>query len=148
MDQVHAMWESLLFQWLPGKQPLPSPFEAFGSVTTGAHLMWSPHLTSSSLFPGPRRLEGQSRRRGPQIVVDHLHVNTETRPGSGFNIEGVRCTEVPLCVHIWARVHARLHVYMMDCVWACVCTRVCFHVCAWHDPVHLNYTAAKLLQMF
>lgn len=100
MDHFHAMWESLLFQWLPGKQPLPSSFEAFGFITTGAHLMWSPHLTSSSLFPSPRRLEGQSRRTGPQIVVDHLHVNTETRPGSGFNIEGVRCTEVPLCVHI------------------------------------------------
>lgn len=49
MDHFHAMWESLLFQWLPGRQPFPSLFGAFGSITTGAHLMWSPHLTSSSL---------------------------------------------------------------------------------------------------
>lgn len=129
MDHFHAMWESLLFQWLPGKQPLPSSFEAFGSITTGAHLMWSPHLTSSSLFPSPRRLEGQSRRKGPQIVVDHLDVNTETRPGSGFNIEGVRCTEVPLCVHIRAHVHKRLQVYMIVCdhAHACVCVFMYVH---------------------
>ena len=42
MDHFHDMWESLLFPWLPGRQPLPSPIGAFGSITTGAHLMWSP----------------------------------------------------------------------------------------------------------
>lgn len=42
VDHFHAMWESLLFQWLPGRQPFPSLFGAFGSITTGAHLMWSP----------------------------------------------------------------------------------------------------------
>lgn len=82
-----------------------------------------PPIWLAALFAGPRRLEGQSRRKGPQIVVDHLYVNTETRPGSGFNIEGVRCTEVPLCVHICACVHTRRRVYMI--VRKRVCARVC-----------------------
>lgn len=46
MDHFHDMWESLLFRWLPGRQPLPSLlfplFTAFGSINMGAHLMWSP----------------------------------------------------------------------------------------------------------
>lgn len=45
MDHFHGMWESLLFRWLPGRQPLPSLFfplfTAFGSINMGAHLMWS-----------------------------------------------------------------------------------------------------------
>lgn len=69
------------------------------------------HLTSSSR-PGPRRLEGWSRREGPQIVVDHLHVNTESRPGSGFNIEGVRCTEVPsVCAYMSVCAYTPASVY-------------------------------------
>lgn len=48
MDLFHAMWESLLFPWLPVRQPLPSVLGALGSTTAGAHLMWSSHLTSSS----------------------------------------------------------------------------------------------------
>lgn len=63
MDHFHDMWESLLFQWLPGRQPLPSLFEAFGSITTGAHLMWSPHLTSSSL-PQAQTAGGTEQTRG------------------------------------------------------------------------------------
>lgn len=43
MDHVHAMWESLLFQWLPDKAASSlSLFLEFGSLTMGAHLMWSP----------------------------------------------------------------------------------------------------------
>lgn len=78
-----------------------------------------PPIWLAALFPRPRRLEVQSRREGPQIVVDHFHVNTECRPGSGFNIEGVRCTEVPLCVHIWACTG--------KCIWLCV--SMCMHAC-------------------
>lgn len=57
MDHFHGMWESLLFPWLPGTQPLSSPFGVLGSITAGAHLMWSPHLTSSSR-PGAQPAAG------------------------------------------------------------------------------------------
>lgn len=68
MDHFHDMWESLLFQWLPGRQPLPSLFGAFGSITMGAHLMWSPHLTSRLSSPGPDGWRDRADERGRRLL--------------------------------------------------------------------------------
>lgn len=121
-------------------------FGAFGSITAGAHLMWSPHLTTSSL-PRAQTAGGTVKTKG---AADCCRPFTcKYREQAWVWVQYWRCPlhwGSSVCAYMSVCAYTPASVY--DCVWSSVCMSVCFHVCAWHDPVHLNYTAAKLLQMF
>lgn len=69
MERFHHMWESLLFRWLPGRQPLPSP----SPRGVWLHHHWSPsdvpppHLTRSS-SPGPDGCRDKADERGRRLL--------------------------------------------------------------------------------